>query len=276
MSDTAGTPSTEGPTTPRATPPPLPGDAGTLGYAEQADRREIPWQRRKRIGRFVGFWGTVFRVVRRNGRLGEAMDKPVPLRDAVRFRRLAVVHGLVGFVAGGVGALAIVMKVGRSGVAAEAKAAAPTAIAVLLAGLLAIPLSAGLVSWFFCPRRLDDEQQDRAIALSCYLSAPLALLLPWAALQALWALVATEAGPTAPVWLGLIAGWFGVAVMSLLPWLYWWQLVVSASLSIARRDTAGAAATAALVPVGWAVTFFACLMLVLSALMWTVLGLSLS
>jgi len=141
----------------------------------------IPWERRGQLGALRAYWRTVFHVISRKGRLDDYMGAPVCINSAKRFRNITTWHALLaGFVAG---LLVIIPSEAGEGTARLGVRVDPVASLVPLLGI-AIGLACALlilyatteaVAWFFCPRDFDTERQDRAIALSYYTCAPLAL-----------------------------------------------------------------------------------------------------
>ncbi len=133
---------------------------------------QIPWTYRHKLGRFQAYWKTVWLVLRRPKRFCMEMLRPVSYRDSQSFRWLTMAHAyaaiLIGSVAVAIGGQEHGWWTGRlswwvvGGVQTWA-----------LSGLALLP---GLASYFFQPRHLSVEQQNRAIALSYYAGAPLACL----------------------------------------------------------------------------------------------------
>ena len=156
----------------------------------------IPWQRRGEVGRLRGFRRTVTLAARRPGRLAREAGRPGDYRDARLFQLVCVtlawltVAPLVAW--GGWTARGAIVGVAEANLtgglgfgetlALEPAGLAPrladaAVLAAVLIGLFLWPLLAsGVPSYFFHPRRLPRELQDRAVALSYYASGPLALL----------------------------------------------------------------------------------------------------
>lgn len=132
---------------------------------------QIPWVHRRRLGLLRAYWQTVRLVERWPRRFCLEMVRPVSYGDAQAFRwwtfLLAYVPLLLISVASGWAAC----NAGAEGGATLWLLAGAQVIAA--AWLAALP---GLCSYSFHPRRLPIEQQNRAIALSYYAWAPLALM----------------------------------------------------------------------------------------------------
>ncbi len=170
----------------------------------------IPWSHRRELGWFKAYWKTVWLVLRHPKRLCLEMARPVSYADSQSFRWVTTLHAYVPIAV----ATAVWLQVhplaapgGREG------------RAWLLAGLvtwlpLALVLLPGLASYFFQPRQHTVEQQNRAIALSYYAWAPLALsaiVLPMPIAVALLDKLLNH-GPRLPTWrdellLLLVATW---------------------------------------------------------------------
>ncbi len=135
----------------------------------------IPWERRREIGRFRAYWRTVLQVMFRAKTFSRAVFQPVSYADAQSFRWTTISHAAVPIM---LGPLACHL----AGADFLADAADDYGLwfvlllhACVLLGLVAFT---GLPSYFFHPRYLPVDLQDRALALSYYASAPLA----WTAL----------------------------------------------------------------------------------------------
>ena len=224
----------------------------------------IPWQRRRQTGRVWAYWKTVFLVLRRNGRLGAYLSGPVDYRDARKFRWMTIAHALavpvlaavlivliaaawsdVGSAPGALDTVFAGASAGRAVVPDVLSAAALTGLAVVL-GAAGLAGMTGAVSWFFCPKRFDAERQNRAIALSYYTSAPMALLV--------FSLVPMlAAAPFLQRWQSLLQIF---SLIQCLLVLYWLQLALFAVRSVARRGVLGVVATGLLLPALWQVIAF--------------------
>ncbi len=194
----------------------------------------------------MAYWQTVWLVIRSVGRLGGHMGGPVNYRDAQTFRWLTVAHATLL----PVGWLTIRIVATTSGIGGSPLDQFRDRQMWVLLGVLAAIWAAallglsGVVSWFFCPRGWDTERQNRAVALSYYLCAPLApaaaagagilAVLPWADRPAVLQATLLAAG----------------AVQGVL-YLYWFVLVLVASRDVARRSAGGVIATALTLPVLW-------------------------
>jgi hypothetical protein len=158
---------------------------------ESLSRSIIPWTFRDEIGLLRAFEQTVMLAIRHPRRLGVAASRPVDYQDAQKFRWLVVLCAWLPLTA-----TVLVIR---------ARTNAPWFPAVFLssnppsntlgvdwamcevAGLLLWPIPSlallmliaavsGAASYFFHPRSLSTEQQNRGIAISYYACAPLALL----------------------------------------------------------------------------------------------------
>lgn len=143
-----------------------------FGLAElRAGEAQIPWVHRARLGWFKAYWKTVWWVTRWPERLPPEMARPVNYRDSQSFRWITTLHAYGLVLAASVLWCVLDWWCGWRGGEALwwGLAAVHAASLALLAGL------PGVASYFFQSRRLPVEQQNRAIALSYYAWAPLAL-----------------------------------------------------------------------------------------------------
>ena len=143
---------------------------------------DLPWQTSRRLGRVVGFVRTVWRTVARPQEIARQTWRPVSYRQARAFQLACVVLAwlvvappvcgwlwdlLRAFVADNYGETASL----------PGRAADAAVVAAAGAGLFLWLLTAtGVASYFFHPARLPAGLQDRAVAVSYYAAAPLALV----------------------------------------------------------------------------------------------------
>lgn len=162
------------------------------------NRSVIPWTHRKQIGRWRAFWRTVWMAGRHPSQLARDAARPVNYRDAQKFRWLVVVVGTIplaaaalvlraslGDAAGNVSS-DIVYSAVRGLPATRLPIWADPAICIAtgwliwpaptLLLLLLLAGMSGAGSYFFHPPSLSVVRQNRAIALSYYAAAPLALM----------------------------------------------------------------------------------------------------
>lgn len=157
----------------------------------------IPWANRRTRGCFRSFWATVWMVLFHTRVLAREVYRPVAMRDAHRFHAIAL--GLM--VAGLFGSAAILLASPADSsptiLLSWLKSATPDAswygfliaeygrasvwawmFAISVGFLSAVLTCAGGTAYLFQPRRLAVEQQRRAIAMSCYAAAPMAVAGP--------------------------------------------------------------------------------------------------
>lgn len=135
-------------------------------------RSIIPWERRRELGWLRAYLSTFWMVVARTRRFCRAACGPVSYRDARWFQFWTV---LVVYVSWG-GAMALAAIAGNNLFSQLAEHTAwwyPIVFAACL--LLALFGLTGAPSYLFHPKRLSVRQQNRAVALSYYACAALAL-----------------------------------------------------------------------------------------------------
>ncbi len=234
---------------------------------ESVTSSAIPWMQRKRLGRWRALGRTVWLIMRDPKRVAGAMQHPVRLEDAPAFRRMVV---WVTFVPLALGvAVTYVWCLGsefdfslgawNKGQPAMMKLGAVMdwgLLVVMLAGLFAFLLTVtGVQSYFFHPRSIAVERQNRAVALSYYGCGPVVLMPVGLAAVAGCAAVTVFFDPlktsivlTALIWI------VGLGVFAIPPFEYWINLI-----RLLRRTTQCSrlrvAMTAVLLPVFWALLF---------------------
>ena len=138
---------------------------------------QLPWLQRSEIGSVRAYWRTVRTAIVRKKTFWEELSRPVSYRDAQLFRWITVLLAYLPLVL-------LILALMLSGVNADISTALrrnpflfiSVTVALLVCLLLFMAGATGLPSYFFHPKRLPVEQQNRAVALSYYCCAPLAWL----------------------------------------------------------------------------------------------------
>lgn len=134
----------------------------------------IPWVHRKELGFLRAYWKTVRLVMFRTTQFSQERCRPVDYRDAQRFRWLTILHVYVPVF------VACAYAFGRALVRGEYEFDSRFLEAIIwstaqFCGVLFVVAMTGVPSYLFHPRYLSIEQQNRAVALSYYACAALAL-----------------------------------------------------------------------------------------------------
>lgn len=146
---------------------------------------QLPWTHRRRLGRVRAYWQTVELVVLHPKQLAAEMAHPCKYADSQRFRWITV-----GWVW-----LTLLLSTmfnwdGHDNIRWLLPDGGGEGLGMVvinhLAALAALAVITGVPSYFFHPRQLSIEQQNRAIDLSYYCSAvltfcPVVLVLGWIA-----------------------------------------------------------------------------------------------
>ena len=148
---------------------------------------QIPWSRRRELGRFRAYWRTVFAVSLRGRKVCLEMVRPVSYRDSQSFRWVTFLHAYLPILIVTAGLRLLSDEAGSLVRWVDLFETQLAAIA-LLAGL------SGLASYFFHPHDLPVERQNRAIALSYYAWSPLAWMPVAAAPLAVGTCIAAVGG----------------------------------------------------------------------------------
>ena len=138
---------------------------------------QIPWAHRRRVGRVRAYWRTVWFCTFYRNRLAGEIARPVSYSDAQRFRWLTVSLMILPAVL----AWPFVPQPAVKELCQDMLLPEPLVPYLLPLMLLGCTISllaiTGIPSYFFHPGRLSIPQQNRAIALSYYTCAPLALTI---------------------------------------------------------------------------------------------------
>lgn len=138
---------------------------------------KIPWLRRSEIGWGRAYMKTVWYVMFNQRRFCEEMARPVDFAESQRFRWLTVAVAWLPLL----GVLVAAHGLGWSSafdvsfISNPFREVWPTLI-LLASALLFLVAATGVPSYFFHPRGVDTELQNRAIALSYYSSGVLSFI----------------------------------------------------------------------------------------------------
>jgi len=142
----------------------------------------IPWIHRHKIGRYRAFWRTVNLATFHPKYLAREMSRPARFEDAVKFRRMVVLHALVPL--GLIGTAAYIyflrgMSFATGGLWVSSDVPGSCfQIGGLVVGWLCLAMFlfgiSGAASYWFHPRSISMVRQNRAVALSYYACAPIA------------------------------------------------------------------------------------------------------
>ena len=157
-------------------------ECGQILDAQSLRMAAVPWERRRQVGplgRVRMFWWTVARVSFRTHRFASAAALPVGLRDAVWFRRVLCGWLMLGVVLPAIAVLIAINVIDFDALSDVVEWVGPwrslgLLLAVLAGAWLFLLGITGVHSYWFHPRHLDLERQNRAVAVSLYAAAPLA------------------------------------------------------------------------------------------------------
>lgn len=228
---------------------------------DPVENTPIPWELRRQIGWILAFWKTVAWVLARNGRIGKAMGQPVDWYSARSFRAACVRWAMLFTLVAAFCSDTVLSDRGLLvQIFLDLHVAKKEGLIVLAALAIALAIyrgMAGIVSWLFCPRKADIRTQNRAIALSCYLCAPLVLLaLPIMVLS----LMHLKTGD--PI-IDSTAVWASVVIV-----MYWAQVVVCGVWSVLGGRVWRAVVSAMVLVISWAVWVAAVGAVPLAVILW--------
>ncbi len=138
---------------------------------------QLPWLRRAEIGRVRAYWRTVLTAILHKKKFWEEISRPASYRDAQLFRWITILVAYLPLIPI---TIAVLLsnpdQVFSWALENEAFVFIGTVIVIHMCILLFLAGATGLPSYFFHPKSIPVEHQNRAVALSYYCCAPLAWL----------------------------------------------------------------------------------------------------
>jgi hypothetical protein len=135
---------------------------------------QIPWVHRDKYGLLRGYWRTVWMVTFRRKRLANEIARPVGYLDSQKFRWISILHAYIALLVA-----AIVWFQSWAGPNTREMLADAGILPQVLLGvcaLLCLVALTGVPGYWFHPKGMSVEKQNRAIALSYYSCGVLAWL----------------------------------------------------------------------------------------------------
>jgi hypothetical protein len=140
---------------------------------------QIPWLHRREIGRLRAWWRTTWLALFRPSRFAASINAPCPYADARRFWLVSLIPPAAGMAWLGVAA-PLRFQVRNIGMASSVEAwllpwyaAMYLALVRALAAVLTLIVATGAMSYLFQLLPRPQRQQDRAAAMSLYISGAL-------------------------------------------------------------------------------------------------------
>lgn len=151
-------------------------ECGRTFDAARLRESQVAWSRRREIGRFRAYWRTVWNVIRHGRRFARETCRPVSYRDAQTFRLATLLHAWLPLVILTVAGYSMNWPDALGDILVEGiwNAVWPVVLAHV-AFVVWFLAASGVSSYFFHPPWMPVREQNRAIALSYYAMAPLAL-----------------------------------------------------------------------------------------------------
>ena len=223
----------------------------------------LPWPRRREIGRLRALGQTFWVITRRPRSVCQAVAQPLDLQDALRFRLtvvwlvwLSLLVSLLAQAAFNMDAAASLFNVSDGLVLPIAR------LLVIVAAWPLLYAISGVQTYWFHPRHLTIEQQNRAVVLSYYACAPLLWLVPGLPLLMLglsylsWRIT----GRTPALDFTGIALAIGGIVLIAVAFGEFWGVSLLMARRAARRGSLGLSAMAVAMPGCWLVLTILCLL----------------
>ena len=214
---------------------------------------QIPWMYRKELGWWRAYWRTIRFVMFRQAQFCDEMARPVSFRDSQIFRWMTVAMCCLPVFLAGIGFFIFgarsptgndlfnVFWVGSFGGVWHA------CVPLFFAAATGVP------SYFFHPRGISIEQQNRAIALSYYACGPL-VFLTVPVLTCAAAILTSS--PYSTVSLVLFVLTLTLPIASIAPW---WLDLIHLARRLVPQKPSRAVAVAVFVPLLWLLVAFAIL-----------------
>lgn len=210
---------------------------------------QIPWMYRKELGWWRAYWRTIKFVMFRQAQFCDEMARPVSFRDSQAFRWHTV--GFIGIPSVFPLVAAYVIVTGhpspfvRDPLGQAVVAGWPLAI-FYFCWLLFLAAATGVPSYFFHPRDIPVQQQNRAVALSYYACGPLVFLAVPLLTCAAAIFTSTLKDNLVPLFFIVLT--FTLPVGALVPW--WFDLIHLARRLVPQKPSR-AVAVAVYVPLLW-------------------------
>jgi len=141
-------------------------------------------------------------------------------------------------------------------------------IAISVLALIGLFLATRSLEWFSSPKNFKPMRQDRAIALSCYICAPIlivTIVVGIASMAAVWLWTATDMQATMRV---IDLAWLAV-------FLAWWPVSVRAIYFTTGRSARRTTIAALTLPLIWAAQQLLVIYIPISVVQWELIGWSL-
>lgn len=138
----------------------------------------IPWVHRSHLGWWRAYWRTVWFVMFQQKRFAAEMARPVSYKDAQLFRWVTVGAAYLAVL---LGCLSVMVWPTRCPSNDDMIVAICTTswirVSLFMGGLFFLAAATGFPSYFFHPKTIPMDRQNRAIALSYYSCGPISLAL---------------------------------------------------------------------------------------------------
>lgn len=137
---------------------------------------KIPWVHRKERGLLRAYWSTVWQVSFRHKRFCQELVRPVDYADAQRFRCMTIAHAFAAALIAVCSIILLLPQPSSRELFVHGLVTGWPICVLLVLYVLFLIAATGLPSYFFHPKAIPVELQNRAIAMSYYTCAVLAWL----------------------------------------------------------------------------------------------------
>lgn len=246
-------------------------ECGGVVDVEALKKSQIPWTYRDEIGFMRAFWRTVWRVTFKTRQFSYEIARPVDFPEARRFRTTLFAWLMLTVVLPA--SVLILFGLVWDTNTLSLVVALPSVVGAAAVLSLFLFAFTGVHTYWFHPRHLSVEQQNRALALSYYACAPLAFFPPLAWLGAVALFLSNVADLTRSntmFALFVILAVTGFAPAVATPVTFWrvcWVMVRFAAL----RGPVGQATLVIGLPIAWSALFVLIFVVILGAIAYTAL-----
>lgn len=184
----------------------------------------VPWERRKHIGYFRAYWRTAKMVMLRPHEFEKFMDEPVNVEHAKYFRSLTfqLIIALTFLMAAVFIMWSISPSIGSGAIVAQTALSPYVRMMAWALSMVGLFLATRSLEWFSRPRMFSPSDRQKAVALSCYICAPVLIVTIVGTVVSATIIASSDRQDSYPAayaiamsWLAIFLAWYPAAVRAL-------------------------------------------------------------